>query len=140
MSTFRLPTLKYENGENIDENPSQSLENGHSKSKEQECFLKTRNDSEASFAEQETTDSCEDEPMLEALDNLSDHELDELLGKALALNKRLKQHLKDESLSGEVLKEQEKRTLDMSRTRNTVVLPPIVKKDSAMSTRLRTNR
>jgi hypothetical protein len=77
--------------------------------------------------------------MLEALDNLSDHELDELLGKALALNKRLKQHLKDESLSGEV-KEQEKRTLDMSRTRNTVVLPPIVKKDSAMSTRLRTNR
>ncbi|CAB4011128.1 Hypothetical predicted protein [Paramuricea clavata] len=139
MSTFRLPTLKYENGENSDESPSQNLENGHSKSKEQEYFLKTRNDSEVSFAEQETTDSCEDEPMLEALDNLSDHELDELLGKALALNKRLKQHLKDESLSGGV-KAQEKGTLDMSRTRNTVVLPPIVKNDSAMSTRLRTNR
>jgi hypothetical protein len=77
--------------------------------------------------------------MLEALDKLPDHELDELLDKALALNKRLKQRLKDESLSDRV-KDQETRTLDSSRTRNTVVLPPIVKKDSAMSTRLRANR
>ena len=139
MSTLRLPTLKHDHGENGDETTSQSWVNDHSKSKDQQCFLKTKNDSEASFAEQETSDFCKDESMLEALEKLPDHELDELLDKALALNKRLKQRLKDESLSDRV-KDQETRTLDSSRTRNTVVLPPIVKKDSAMSTTLRANR
>ena len=139
MSTLRLLTLKHDHGENDDETTSQSWANDHSKSKDQHCFLKTKNDSEASFAEQETSDFCKGESMLEALDKLPDHELDELLDKALALNKRLKQRLKDESLSDRV-KDQETRTLDSSRTRNTVVLPPIVKKDSAMSTTLRANR
>ena len=135
MSALRLPTLKYQYGENTDEISSQSVE----KSKGQQCCtLKTSHNTEESFDKPETTDVCEDESMLEALDSLSDHELDELLNKALAINKQLKQRLKDESLSGK-LKDQG-RIQDSSRTRNTVVLPPIVKKDCAMSTRLRANR
>ena len=134
MSTLRLPTLQHQYGENGAEISHQSAE----KSNDQEsCCPKTSQNSEESFDKLETTDVCEDESMLQALDNLSDHELDELLEKTLAINKQLKQRLKDESLSGRV---KGKMTSDSSRTRNTVVLPPIVKKDSAMYTRLRANR
>ena len=136
MSALRLPTLKHQYGENTDEISTQSVE----KSKEQQsCTFKTSHNTEGSFDKLETTDVCEDESMLEALDSLSDHELNELLDKALAINKRLKQRLKDESLSGKV-GDKERRIQDSSRTTNTVVLPPIVKKDIAMATRLRANR
>ena len=136
MSALRLPTLKHQYGENTDEISAQSVE----KSKEQQCrtFRPSRS-TEESFDKPETTDVCKDESMLKALDSLADHELDELLSEALAINERLKQRLKDESLSGKI-KDQERRIQDSSRTTNTVVLPPIVKNDSAMSTRLRANR
>lgn len=139
MSALRLPPLNCENGENSDETRSECLENCHSKSKEQRCCTVETVNKQTPSADEDATNLCEDNSMLEALDSLSDYELDELLQRTLALNNRLKEHLKDECLSGQI-NNRESRTFGSSRARNTVVLPPIVKKDSAMSTRLTANR
>ena len=141
MSTMPLPKLKYERRHNRNEASSQNLNNDRSTSKEQP---QTSSETEEHFAVQEAKNLHEDDSMLEALDGLSDGELDELLSRTLALNKRLKEQLKDDSSSGHSdmarLRGQEKRIFDSSRVRNAVVLPPIVKKDCALPTRLRANR
>ena len=140
MSTLRLPPLKYENR---DETHSECLENCQAKSKEQ-CFSCSTAPSETvntegPSADQDAANFYGDQSMLEALDSLSDYELDALLQRTLALNNTLKEHLKDEHLSGHV-SARESRACKSSNARNTVVLPPIFKKESAMSTQVTANR
>ena len=142
MSTLRLPPLNCESGENSDETRSECLGNCHSKSKEQHCCCTVGTKSvnkQTHSADEDVTNLYEDKSMLEALDSLSDYELDELLQRTLALNNKLKEHLKNECLSSQI-NDRESRKFSSSRARNTVVLPPILKKDSAMSTRLTANR
>ena len=69
---------------------------------------------------------------LDALDVLSDEELDDFLKQSLALNKKLKEHLRDENM-----KEQGQMTY---MAKNTLVLPPIVHKTSSLKNNLTTNR
>ena len=141
MSTLRLPPLNCESGENSDETRSECLGNCHLKSKEQHCCTvgtKSVNRRTPS-ADEDVTNLYEDKSMLEALDSLSDYELDELLQRTLALNNKLKEHLKNECGSSQI-NDRKSRKFGSSRARNTVVLPPIVKKNSVMSTKLTANR
>ena len=140
MSTIRLPSIMQANRSNNSEIETQNggevlkaKDQPNSSSISKKENIKVFESS--SFGERQTTD-IDDKSMLTALDDLSDDELDELLDRTLALNKRLKDRLKEEDLQGNDCE----KTANVLRSRNTVVLPPIVKKDSAMSTRLRTNR
>lgn len=141
MSKSRLSTLRYENGRGRDTTCPQSSEDPtwSRVSKEHQWNSKTNQMILGeSFTEKQAKDLLQDDSMLEALDNLTDNELDDLYERTLALNRRLKQHLRDGQLPGRM--DNLETTTDFQRSRNTVVLPPIVKKNSLMANSLKANR
>lgn len=138
MSTYRLQTLTDGSRENISGARPPHFANKSCttlKSEDQPCRLETDEISCTNFAEV----FCEEDE-LKALDDLSDSELDELLGRALTLNKRLKQHLNGESMLINSTKDKQPTPLNLSRARGRVVLPPIVKRTPGVTSRLKANR
>ena len=80
------------------------------------------------------TNSLE-QSVVNGLDNLEDEELDELLSRALEINKRLRGLIRNRELEADVEVKDQKPAMN-DKWRNTITLPPLAKKGRGIAKHL----